>query len=285
MENAGRLFSILCYSLSTTVGDAIALKFSGRTDSRGARLLKKSYARAPRSGSTPTAASAVALLLALACGALWLLAGTLKAVLGAPPGAGFVSILLTPFLVAARWAAQLPAGFGWWLALGVLLLGALWHFTAPFLQRRGGDAVFASLIALEVFWFLRWQNSRLAPAGAPAWSQLSLAQQASLALGVLLMLSLLAAWLLLPATRASYENSAPSRVTSFIKKRRLPSRIVGLVLMALAIGVVVWTAFGLRENVARTVLFGLFSAPLLFGFWIALDAVYCVGRKMWRRLT
>jgi hypothetical protein len=266
-------------------GEAIALKFSGRTDSRGARLLKKSYGRAPGSGSTPAAGRNIALCLALACAVLWLLTAALRHVLGAPQSAGFIPILLTPMLVAARWAAQVPAGFGWWLALGVLLPGALWHFTAPLLKRRSGDAVFAALLALELFWLLRWYNSRLPSAGAPLWNDLSRAQQASLALGVLLIVFLLAAWLLSPDTRAGYGSSAPSRITSFMRKRRLPSRIAGVVLMTLAIALIGFTILQLEADAARAVFFGLLSAPLLFVFWVVLDAAYLVGRKMWRRLT
>jgi hypothetical protein len=280
------LFTFLTVlTLFTFSGEIIALKFSGRTDSRGARLLKRSYGRSLGSGSTPTAASGLALMLACACVVLWLLATALRHALGAPQSAGFISILLTPFIVAARWSAHISASAGWWLAVGVLLLGALWYFAAPFLKRRGGDAVFAALLTLEFFWLLRWYNSRLSVAGAPTWSDLSHAQQASLTLGVLVLLCLLGAVLLLPAARPSYENSAPSRVTSFIQKRRLPSRIAGAVLMALATGCVAFTAFQLEANVTQKIFFGLLSAPLLFGFWIVLDVVYFVGRKMWRRLT
>jgi hypothetical protein len=224
-------------------------------------------------------------MLAGACAVLWLLVAALRHVLGAPQSAGFVSTLLTPFIVAARWLSHVPASAGWWLALGVLLLGALWHFAAPFLKRRGGDALLAALLALEIFWLLRWQNTRLSPAGAPSWNDLSHAQQASLVLGVLVFVCLIGAALLLPATRASYENSAPTRVTSFMKKRRLPSRITGLLLMVLAVGAVVFTAFQLEAGVTHKVFFGLLSAPLLFIFWIVLDAIYYLGRKMWRRLT
>ncbi len=224
-------------------------------------------------------------MLALAFALLWLGAAALRHTLGAPAGAGFVSILLTPFIVAARWSSHFPASVGWWLAMGVLLLGTLWHFAAPFLKRRGSDAVFAALLTLEIFWLLRWYNSSLSGAGAPTWSGLSHAQQASLALGVLLCASLLGAILLLPAPRANYENAAPSRVTGFMKKRRLPSRIAGAVLMALVLALVAMTTLQLHEGVTNPIFFGLLSAPLLFVFWTVLDAIYFVGRKMWRRLT
>jgi hypothetical protein len=224
-------------------------------------------------------------MLAGACAVLWLLAAALRHVLGAPQSAGFISTLLTPPIVAARWLSHVPASAGWWLALGVLLLGALWHFAAPFLKRRGGDAVFSALLAMELFWLLRWYNTRLSAAGAPSWDDLSHAQQICLVLGVLVIVFLIGAALLLPATRASYENSAPTRVTSFMKKRRLPSRIAGLVLMMLAIGVIAFTAFQLEAGVTHEVFFGLLSAPLLFIFWIVLDAIYYLGRRMWRRLA
>lgn len=267
------------------------MKFSGRTDSRGARLLKRPYGA--RGGHSPLA-SYVALMVAVLLGVLLLIVAAFRHVLGAPESAGFVPILLTPLIVAARLAGEYRPESAWLLALGALVLGTLWRFVAPFLNRRAPDAILLALIAFQLFWLAYWGNSLLPRAGLPSWSILSLPQQLNMVFGVLLLLALIAAWILRPATGTSYDRSAPSRITGFLKKRRLRSRLGGAALMLLA-AIIIFTvaliAFvdtstpgAASSGISAAPQDAPVSGPMALMIFLVADVIYAVGRKLWQRL-
>ena len=130
------------------------------------------------------------------------------------------------------------------------------------------------------FFAARVGNSFLSPAGAPTWDALSLAQKLNLSLGVLALLAIWLAWVFRPKPPTPYGNSAPSRITKFLRKRRLPSRIVGAILMSLAIIAILYLSFLAfwQANILVTPL----RAVLAF---VICDAIYLAGKRFWMRLT
>ena len=258
-------------------GVVIGLKFAGRTDSRGARILHGN--RGSKSGGAANASAAL-LLFALVAGVLLLLIAVFRHALGAPTSAGFWTIFLTPLLVAARFVGQLPPSAAHWLALGVLLLCIPLCALSFFLNCKIPDAIFSAVLAFQLFFVARVFNSFLPRAGAPTWAGLSLAQKLNLALGILLLLSIWLAWVFRPKPPTPYGNSAPSRITRFLKKRRLPSRIFGAILISLAIIAILYVSFLAFWHASTLV------TPLraIFAFLVC-DVVYFIGKRFWMRLT
>ena len=258
-------------------GEIIGLKFAGRTDSRGGRILHGN--RGSKSGGAANASAAL-LLFAVIAGVLLLLVAAFRVMLGAPVSAGFWTILFTPFLVAARLAGQLPPIAAAWLAAGVLLICVPLCAVSLLVNRKMPDAIFSAALAFQLFFVARVLNSFLPRAGAPSWAGLSLAQKLNLALGVLLLLSIWLAWVFRPKSPTPYSNSAPSRITKFLKKRRLPSRILGAILMSLAIIAILYLSVLAFWQASTPV------TPLraIMAFLVC-DAIYFIGKRFWLRLT
>lgn len=142
------------------------------------------------------------------------------------------------------------------------------------------DVIFNAVLAWQLFFLARVANSFLSPAGAPTWDMLSVAQKLNLVLGVLLLLAVWLAWAMRAKPATPYGSSAPSRITRFLRKRRLPSRILGTILMAFAIIVILlvsrmafWEGSTLITPIRAMVAF------------IVCDAIYITGKKLWLRLT
>lgn len=93
-------------------------------------------------------------------------------------------------------------------------------------------------------------------------------------------MALLATWALKPLHSKPYENSAPSRITGFLRKRRLPSRILGVVLMVLSAAIIGETArrFFFAEG-------DITMPALALTIFVLADALYLSGRRLWQRLT
>ena len=142
------------------------------------------------------------------------------------------------------------------------------------------DAIFSAVLAFEFFFVARVFNSFLPRAGAPTWATLSLAQKLNILLGVLCITALWLAWGFKPKAPTPYQSSAPSRITRFLKKRRLPSRILGGVLMALAVVLIVLSAHSAFWDSSTLV------TPLRAIFlFLVCDVVYYIGKRFWRRLS
>lgn len=220
------------------------------------------------------------LLLALAAGVLLLLVAAFRFALGAPASAGFWTIFFTPLLVAARFAGQSPPEVAFWSAGGVLVLTSLLCVVAILTNRRLPDVILNAMLAFQLFFVARFANTFLTPTGTPEWTALSLAQQLNFVLGVLLLLACWLAWTMRPKPSTPYQSSAPSRITRFLRKRRLPSRILGTVLMALAvIAVSIIARFAFWQ--ASTVITPI-DAIIAF---IVCDGLYLAGKKLWLRLS
>jgi len=220
------------------------------------------------------------LIFALVAGVLLLLVAAFRHMLGAPASASFWTIFFTPVLVAARFAGQSASSVAFWLAGGVLLLCGLLCVLSIAINRRLPDVVFSVILAWQLFFLARVSNSFLSPAGAPTWMALSLAQKMNLVLGVLWLLAVWLAWAFRPKPPTPYGNSAPSRITKFLRKRRLPSRILGAIFMALAIIAILYVSF-LAFWQGSTLLTPLRA---IFAFLVC-DAIYFAGKKFWLRLT
>ena len=93
------------------------------------------------------------------------------------------------------------------------------------------------------------------------------------------MLALVAAWMLRPTRPTPFSSSAPSRITSFLKKRRMRSRIVGAILMALAIVAIFGVAY-LAFARTKDGIQPIFALPVV----LVADTIYFGGRKLWQRL-
>jgi hypothetical protein len=171
-----------------------------------------------------------------------------------------------------------------WLMGGVLVFGGLWYFAAQAIGRRALDAFLLALLAFELFFILRYGGSLLPTAGPLSFGALTLPQK----LNVFLQLALLVVvffWSTRPAHATGYETSAPSRVTSFLKKRRMPSRIAGVLLAALAILATVLSArLGFSAADLELPAPAFLLPPLLFVIWLALDGLYLIGRTLWQRV-
>lgn len=216
--------------------------------------------------------------------ALCLLVAIFRHALGANARAGFWPVFGTLPIVLARLAQQSPVSSALWLAVGVLIAGALWHLGALLLNRRTPDAIFLALLAFQFFFLARFCGSLLPFAAPLVLSGLVLAQKINGVLQVVLLV-VLAAWSTRPAASPGYENSAPSRVTRFLKKRRMPSRIAGVLIMALTIIATLASSrlvFG--EANIFTNIFPALQPPIIFGVWLALDGFYFLGRALWQRV-
>lgn len=211
---------------------------------------------------------------------LCLLVALFRSQLGAPAGATFWTTFVTLPIVVARLAYQNPPETSFLVAGGVLLVGAVWCFLAPVVRRRPLDAILLALLAFQFFFVARYANSLLTPAGSLSFGALSLPQKINL-ISQLALAGLLLFWSIQLPYASGYESSAPSRVTGFLKKRRLPSRIAGILLAAVAISLTVITARMAFSNESTPF---LLQPPLLFGIWIALDGLYLIGRAFWQRI-
>jgi len=255
------------------------LKFAGRKQPRFfPRLLKRSSVL----GTAPSfAATSLALGLAALCGVGWLAVALLGAVLD-------VSASL-PFTFAAGHAVA-DAGIGWWIAAALLVLGIVWLYPARQWRRQPFDALFFALLAFELFTLIRWQGLLSPPRAVPEWQALSAIEKCTLALAVSLLLSLLAAWMLRPKHGKTYQMSAPTRVTGFLKKRRRRMLFIGGAFMAVAVGGVIAAtqlAFdGSIPGLYRGGEYEIVLAPTLAMLvFVVCDAIYLLGRHYWYRLT
>jgi hypothetical protein len=259
----------------------MGLKFAGRTESRGARFLHGTPARVRSRGASthlqtrPTLAGVAGLL-----GVLCLLVAALRHVLGASARTGFWSVFAVLPVVAMRLAHRAAPEAALWLAGAVLVIGALWYLASRFLARRAPDAFLAALLAFQLFFVLRLGGAQLPSAGTLSFAALSLSQKIVLVLQ-LILIALLVAWSTRPVRTSGYESSAPSRVTGFLKKRRLPSRIAGAFLAAFAI---IATVISARLGFGDASTPVLLRPPLLFVVWLALDGLYVIGRTLWQRV-
>jgi len=220
------------------------------------------------------------LIFALVAGTLLLFVALFRYALGAPASAGFWTIFLTPLLVAARFAGQSAPVSALWLATGALILCAPLCVLAVVQNRKMPDALFSAALAFQLFFFARVFNSFLSSAGAPTWAALSRPQKINLVMGVLLLGALWLAWIFKPKPPTPYESSAPSRIKKFLRKRRLPSRILGGALMAFAIIAILLSA--------RAAFWGgstLLSPTRAVWVFLVCDAIYFAGKKFWRRLS
>jgi hypothetical protein len=260
----------------------MGLKFAGRTESRGGRFLHGT-ARRHRStlpGAAPSLAtfiSGAAVVLLLAC----VLSAVFREALGANPRLAFWPALMTLPVVLCRVAGQSSAAFSYAVAGGVLLVAGLWHLIAMFTGRRTHDAILAALLAFQTFFVFRYLNTLLPPAGPLSVGALSLPQKINLGLESLLLLLALVAVGARPRPNTTGYASAPSRVTGFLRRRRLPWRIAGVLLMALT---VFFTWFTSAPGEYQGSAFVLLRMPALFAVWIALDGLYLIGRALWQRV-
>jgi len=113
-----------------------------------------------------------------------------------------------------------------------------------------------------------------------AWRQLSLAQRINTVLGLVAALALL--WLWGSGARNSSSVSAPSRVVGFLRKRRLPARVLGVLLMVLAFAGSIAAALvtmGTHFKGSMATLSPLYAILA----WVLLDLLYLYGRGLWRR--
>ncbi len=223
----------------------------------------------------------MALWLAAVCGLGWLLIALLGSIQG-------VSASL-PFTFAARHAVA-DAGVGWWIAAAILVLGVVWIYPARRLQRHPFDALFFALLAFELFALLRWPGLLAPSTTVPGWEALSTLEKSSLILALSFLLSLLAAWMLRPKYGKTYQMSAPTRITSFLKKRRRRMLFIGGALMIVAVGGIIGAtqlAFdgripGFYRGGEYEIVLAPAMAMLVF---LICDAVYLLGRHYWYRLT
>jgi hypothetical protein len=262
----------------------MGLKFAGRTDSRGARFLRGAPVARGLQPHTAASAGAIYLGAAAVIGVLCLFVALFRHPLGANERIGFWPIFAALPVVLARLAEQNSTSVALSIALGVLVLATLWHFGAQFLGRRAGDAIVLCLLTFQFFFLARYGGSLLPSAAPLSLPALPLAQKINLVLQLVLPILLLL-WSARPAAPAGYESRAPSRVTRFLKKRRMPWRIAGLLLMALVLMVTFFSSrlgFGAASTPANT--FSIFRPPLLFGFWLVLDCLYFGGRALWQRV-
>lgn len=215
------------------------------------------------------------------CVLAWLLIALFSTVLG-------ISALL-PFTVAAQHAAA-DAGLGWWMAAAILVLGVVWIYPARRLNRAPLDALFLALLAYESFVFIRWQALLAPPTTVSDWSAMPAIERLSLLPAVLLPLMLLAAWMLRPKHGKTYQMSAPSRVTGFLKKRRRRMLLIGGTLMAVAVAGVLAAAQlafdgyipGLDIGGEFEIVLTPLAAMIVF---VVCDAIYLLGRHYWYRLA
>jgi hypothetical protein len=226
----------------------------------------------PRQRASLAGAAGVLLVLCL-------LIAALRHLLGASAHSGFWSVFGVLPVIAMRLAHRAAPEAALQLASVVFIIGVIWYYASYFLARRGLDAFLAALLAFQLFFVLRYGGALLPTAGSLSFAALSLPQKIVLIVQLVLVAMLCAASTR-PARSSGYENSAPSRVTSFLKKRRLPSRIAGAFLAACAIFATVLSARLGFESSSAFVLPPL----LLFVFWLALDGLYLIGRTLWQRV-
>lgn len=278
-----RLYSVFCLPYSAVKEFVIGLKFAGRKQPRFfPRLLRRSSVL----GNTPSFdASRNALVLAALCGVAWLLLAVLGSILGSP----FASPFAFPLAYAAHHAA-VDVGIGWWIAAAILLFGTAWIYPARRLRRRPFDGLFLALLAFELFFLLRWQGLLAPPIASSDWETLPALEKCSLILAVLLLVSLLAAWMLRPGQGKAFQMSAPTRVTGFLKKRRRRMLLIGGTLMIVAVGGTVVAAVlafggnvpGIYRGDGYEIVLAPAMAVLVF---FVCDLVYLSGRHYWYRLT
>lgn len=257
----------------------MGLKFAGRTPSRGSRFLRGAPGvRGPHTGPVFFSTSSF-LALALLLGVLCLAVALLRSSLGAPQAA-FWPVLFSLPVIALRLCHQATPDAALWLAGGVLAGATLWHIAARLLNRRAPDALLLAVLAFQAFFVARYAGTFLPPAGPLSISALSLPQKINAGLQLLLLL-LAALWSTHPLASAGYESSAPSRVMSFLKKRRMPLRIAGALMVAFAIiATYAISEIGFQESSTLPV----FQPPLIFALYLALDGCYFVGRALWQRI-
>jgi hypothetical protein len=119
-------------------------------------------------------------------------------------------------------------------------------------------------------------------AGA-AWRQLSIAQRINTIFGLAALAALI--WLWGSGARNSSHVSAPSRVVGFLRRRRMPARVLGLLLMVLAFALCIGAALitmGTHFKGSAGALLSLSPLYAIFS-WILFDALYLYGRGLWRR--
>ena len=253
----------------------MGLKFAGRTESRGARFLRGNAS----TRHMVTTEGAVFASAAAGLGVLCLLVALLRQMLGAPQ-IGFWQVFWTLPLICSRLASLFPPETALWLMGGVLLFGALWYGGAYLLGRRAPDALLFGLLAFQFFFVARFFGSLLPPAAPLQISALAFPQKINALLQIaLLMVGLL--WSTRPPENPGYGSSAPSRVTGFLKRRRMPLRLAGVLIMALAIAASVCSGlFSFDVESAPDLL----RPPVLFAIWLALDGFYLLGRALWQRV-
>ena len=115
-----------------------------------------------------------------------------------------------------------------------------------------------------------------------AWDELSRAQRINTVLGLAALAALL--WLWGAGPRNSTHVSAPSRVVGFLRRRRLPARVLGLLLMLIAVALSIGATLLTMGNHFK----GHGTLPTLsplyaIGAWILLDMLYLYARGLWRR--
>jgi hypothetical protein len=260
----------------------MGLKFAGRTDSRGARFLHGSARR--RKSTLPGAGPSfegIAFGTIAAIVLLCVLVAALRHILGASERLAFWPAFLTFPVVLARLAGHSATSTSLTFSTVVLLLAGVWHFGAKFVGRRSVDAILTALAAFELFFFFRYINFLLPSAGPLSFGALALPQKINLILQVMAAMVALCLAAATPLPTSGYGDSAPSRVTSFLRRRRLPWRVAGVLLMALVCaGVIASGLLAFDATDAPEVL----QAPAIFTVWLALDGLYFVGRAMWQRV-
>lgn len=163
------------------------------------------------------------------------------------------------------------------IALGVFVV---WNLLARFLERRAPDSVFLALLVFQLFFLFRYLNTFLPSAGPFNLAGLSPPQKMTAILQVATLV--FAALWFSRINSTAPEHSAPSRVMGFLRRRRMPARILGLICMAVAIGATYWTATNPPAEILSTPHWQ--SPPLIFGLWLACDAFYLAGRALWMRV-
>lgn len=262
------------------------MKFAGRTDSRGARFL---HGRARNGARGRDRLAGVLIAAAVAVGVLCLLVAFSRSLLGAPPTVGFWPTFFALPLAMARLAHRAAFESGLLMAGGVLVLAALWKLCASFFVRRALDPVFCGLLVFQLFLVCRFGGALLPAAGPLTWQALALGQKINVALAALVFALLLVAWCgrVAPVGNSA---SAPSRITGFLKKRRMPLRIAGVVLMFIAAVATFLVGARLFDLLPAGAPLTTRSAPsemepawFLVGFVLA-DIVYAFGYRFWRRV-
>ena len=123
----------------------------------------------------------------------------------------------------------------------------------------------------------------LPEAARAAWRRLSRAQRVNVLLGTVVLLALLAFWGM--GERAPAAAPGPQRVVGFLRRRRMGSRITGLVLMLLAwLGTLAATALAVTKSWPQAWSQAwptpLYTLPAL----IVLALLYLYGRSQWRHV-